>query len=79
MDPEGVLRSAAKNNVKILGLRFVQLLRISRHAGFSVSELSEDPLMQEPGSVGGPLRACQRMSFPRATASEIHLQDSSGR
>ena len=42
MDPKGVLEFAAKNNAKILDLRFVDLPGIWQHVSFPIQELDED-------------------------------------
>src|SRR2546426_9825516 len=42
MDPKGVLEFAAKNNAKILDLRFVDLPGVWQHVSFPIQELDED-------------------------------------
>jgi len=42
MDPKGVLEFAAKNNAKILDLRFVDLPGVWEHVSFPIQELDED-------------------------------------
>ncbi len=42
MDPKGVLAFAAKNNAKILDLRFIDVPGIWQHVSYPIDELSED-------------------------------------
>src|ERR1019366_6230647 len=41
MDPKGVLALAAKNNAKILDLRFIDVPGIWQHVSYPIGELSE--------------------------------------
>src|SRR6202521_4795003 len=42
MDPKGVLAFAAKNNAKILDLRFIDVPGIWQHVSYPIGELSEE-------------------------------------
>src|SRR6202140_2722044 len=42
MDPKGVLAFAAKNNAKMLDLRFIDVPGIWQHVSYPIDELSED-------------------------------------
>jgi len=56
MDPKGVLDFAAKNNVKILDLRFVDLPGIWQHVSFPISELEESSFTEGFGFDASSIR-----------------------
>ena len=56
MDPKGVLEFAAKNNAKILDLRFVDLPGIWQHVSFPIQELEEDSFKEGFGFDASSIR-----------------------
>src|SRR5499426_4009153 len=56
MDSKGVLEFAAKNNVKILDLRFTDLPAIWQHVSYPIGELTEDSFREGFGFDGSSIR-----------------------
>ncbi|MGC2420499.1 MAG: type I glutamate--ammonia ligase [Candidatus Acidiferrales bacterium] len=56
MDPKGVLEYAAKNNAKILDLRFVDVPGVWQHVSYPIAELSLDSFQDGFGMDGSSIR-----------------------
>src|SRR5260370_33756035 len=56
MDAKGVLEFAAKNNAKILDLRFTDLPGIWQHGSFPIQELSENSFKEGFGFDASSIR-----------------------
>ena len=56
MDPKGVLAFAAKNNAKILDLRFIDVPGIWQHVSYPIGELSEDSFKEGFGFDASSIR-----------------------
>ena len=56
MDPKSVLDFAAKNNVKILDLRFVDMPGIWQHVSYPISELTESSFKEGFGFDASSIR-----------------------
>jgi glutamine synthetase len=56
MDPKGVLALAAKNNAKILDLRFIDVPGIWQHVSYPIDELSEDSFTEGFGFDASSIR-----------------------
>ena len=56
MDPKGVLAFAAKNNAKILDLRFIDVPGIWQHVSYPIDELSEDSFKEGFGFDASSIR-----------------------
>src|ERR1700691_6039392 len=68
MDPKGVLDFAAKNNVKILDLRFIDVPGIWQHVSYPIHELSEDSFKEGFGFDASSIRG-----WPSIHESDILL------
>jgi glutamine synthetase len=56
MDPKGVLALAAKNNAKMLDLRFIDVPGIWQHVSYPIAELSEDSFKEGFGFDASSIR-----------------------
>ena len=71
MDAKGVLEFAAKNNTKILDLRFTDLPGVWQHVSFPIQELSENSFKEGFGFDASSIRGWPRFTNPTCCSCPI--------